>query len=196
MNNLDYCNVNIMTLDSSDIGNWGNFNDSSSSIFDYGVSDDKNRIFNIIAILFAFIFIGASIFTTMTCTKCEPFLEYENSLDESQKNVYKNIIKERRNIYIVGTFLGLVLGGIYLYANSYELNNSVNAMVFVGIILTVQYFYYYLMPKSDYMITHMRSADQNKKWLQVYKFMLVRYHLGMLFGLIGFFIVGYLYGRY
>jgi succinate dehydrogenase/fumarate reductase cytochrome b subunit len=42
--------------------------------------------------------------------------------------------------------------------------------------------FYFLMPKSDYMLNHLKTEEQNKAWLEVYKTMKQRYFLGFLFG--------------
>ena len=40
------------------------------------------------------------------------------------------------------------------------------------------------MPKSTYMLNHIDNAEQAKAWLEIYKIMKYRCHLGMLLGII------------
>ena len=59
-----------------------------------------------------------------------------------------------------------------------------------AITLTVNYFYYMLAPKSDWMILHIDGDAQKKAWLHIYKKMQYNYHLGALLGLVGALFVG------
>ena len=141
--------------------------------------------------LVAAIFLGASIFTMLTCKSCSPFVEYENSLNLKQKLVYKQVVSERQSNYIKGLVLGSVIALFYLYFNLGTINPLRHACIFVAIALFVQYLYYNLVPKSIYMLEVLNTPDQVKKWLEVYKTMKMRYHIGMLLGLIGYFIFAY-----
>jgi len=38
------------------------------------------------------------------------------------------------------------------------------------------------MPKSDYMLNHLKTQEQNKAWLEVYKEMQQKYIKGFLLG--------------
>jgi hypothetical protein len=40
------------------------------------------------------------------------------------------------------------------------------------------------MPKSDYMLNHLKTPEENRKWLQVYNTMKNRYYLGFLLGIL------------
>lgn len=139
----------------------------------------------------AAIFIGASIYTMLTCKSCSPFLEYQQSLDAEQAQVYKNVVEERQHIYLTGLVLGTLLSFVYLYVNNLGLNPITNSCVFVSIALFTQYLYYVLYPKTHHMVTMMKDKSQLKKWHAVYKHMQYRYHLGMVLGLIGYFLLSY-----
>jgi|LakMenEpi03Aug12_release.lakeMendotaPanAssembly.Ray.scaffolds.fasta_scaffold513082_2 hypothetical protein len=139
----------------------------------------------------AAIFIGASIYTMMTCKKCSPFLEFETSLTPQQKHMHSQIIKERERIYLSGLILGTLLAFVYLYGYGLSMNPLKSSCVFVAIALATQYIYYMLAPKSQYMVTEMNNKDQLEKWLAVYKHMQYRYHFGMVLGLIGYFLFAY-----
>ena len=45
------------------------------------------------------------------------FIRFFNLLDDKQKRIYSNIIKERLMIYMTAMFSGLVAGLIYYYQN-------------------------------------------------------------------------------
>ena len=139
----------------------------------------------------AAIFIGASIYTMVTCSTCSPFVEYEKSLDSEQLRMYKQIVTERKNIYLGGLVLGSLLALLYLYTNGLELGAVGNSCIFVAIAMSTQYLFYMLYPKSNYMVTSMKNEEQLNKWLAVYKHMQNRYHVGMLLGLVGYFLFAF-----
>ena len=149
--------------------------------------ESQQILFCIIAALF----IGASIYTMLTCKSCSPFIEYEQSLNNEQKQAYQKIINERQQIYLTGLIFGTVLAFFYLYANGLELSPFKHSCIFVAIALFTQYLYYMVYPKSTNMVTLMENKDQLKKWHTVYKYMQYRYHIGMGLGLLGYFLFAY-----
>lgn len=141
--------------------------------------------------LIASIFMGASIYTMLSCKDCPPFIEYEKSLDETQHQEYTKIVRERVSIYITGLILGTILALLYLYLNNMDIDPFKHSCIFVAIALTTQYLYYMLYPKSAYMVTKMKSTDQLIKWQAINKHMQYKYHMGMLLGIIGYFFLSY-----
>lgn len=137
------------------------------------------------------IFLGASLYTILTCKNSQTFLDYENSLDLEQKNMYNKIVAERRGLYFKGLIIGSILAMLYLIYVKKTDNPLTHSCAFVAIAMFVQYMVYTLSPKSDYMIRHMKNGDQVDKWLEVYKTMKNRYHMGMLLGLVGYFLFSF-----
>lgn len=95
--------------------------------------------------------------------------------------VYEKIITERRNQYIHGLILGIFVSFVFLY-NFRITNRFFKISAFLAITLSVAVIYYTLMPKSDYMLNHLKSEEENKAWLEVYKTMKFRYFVGLLMG--------------
>ena len=62
--------------------------------------------------------------------------------------------------------------------------------IVLAISFTVNYFFYILSPKSDYMILHLNTPNERMAWLNIYKTMQFNYHLGFALGLIGMMFVG------
>ena len=60
-----------------------------------------------------------------------------------------------------------------------------------AITLVVNYFYYILSPKSSYMIEHLKDIEQNKAWLKIYRMMQIKYHIGLIFGIIAVMFFAY-----
>ena len=77
--------------------------------------------------------------------------------------IYIKIANERANIY----FQGLILG---------------KATFFLAVTLITSVLYYFIVPKSDYMLNHLQTQEQNKAWLDVYKKMQSRYLTGFILG--------------
>jgi hypothetical protein len=142
------------------------------------------------------IFIVAMIFTMYGSDKTDAIQNFKRILTPQQNATYAKIANERRQIYFVGFGLGLLLSFIFLVWNHMSLTGSrrlsrCSTICVVGAItFTVNYFYYMLAPKSDWMILHIEGETQKKAWLHIYKKMQYNYHLGALLGLIGALFIG------
>jgi uncharacterized protein YacL len=95
--------------------------------------------------------------------------------------VYDNINTERRNHYIQGLILGFLLSVLFLNYRKIG-NRFYKIMTSVSITFLIAVIYYTLMPKSDYMLNHLKTEEQNKAWLEIYKTMKFRYFMGLLLG--------------
>jgi uncharacterized protein YacL len=123
--------------------------------------------------------LAASI-STMNVTK-EQHDVLRKVLSDDLDKVYENIIAERRNHYIIGLVLGLALS--YTVLKFLKISNRFHRMsLFVLITLVTGGLFYSLMPKSDYMLNHLKTEEENKRWLEVYKTMKQRYLIGFIFG--------------
>jgi hypothetical protein len=91
---------------------------------------------------------------------------------------YTNIVHERRNHYLQGLALGAVLATAVLWA----FRPAHRVVTFFAVSLFTGVLYYRLMPKSDYMLNHLKTPEQNRAWLEMYKTMQSRYVYGMLLG--------------
>ena len=95
--------------------------------------------------------------------------------------IYIKIAKERANIYFQGLILGLVAS--YLLLSLVSLTTAFHkATFFLAVTLITSVLYYFIVPKSDYMLNHLQTPDQNKAWLEVYKNMQKRYITGFIIG--------------
>jgi hypothetical protein len=144
----------------------------------------------------AIVFIVAMIFTMYGSDKTNAIQNFTRLLTPQQVALYQKIANERRHIYFIGFGLGLIASFIFLAwnhtskAGSRRLNRTSTVCIVGGITFTVNYFYYMLAPKSDWMILHIDGDTQKKAWLQVYKLMQYNYHLGALLGLAGALTIG------
>ena len=123
--------------------------------------------------------LGAAI-STMSVTE-EQHNVLRNTFSEELDRIYGDIVIERRNHYVIGLILGVILS--YVVLQLVKSNNSFYKMsLFVMITLMTGVVFYFVMPKSDYMLNHLKTEEQNKAWLEVYKTMKQRYFLGFVFG--------------
>lgn len=123
--------------------------------------------------------LGGSVMT-MTVSE-EEHLRLKATLSEELDLIYTKIAIERRNLYLQGLVLGLVLATALAW--KIKISNKFHKVSFmVAITLMVAFSYYSLMPKSEYMLNHLKTSEQNKAWLEVYKTMKQRYMLGVIGG--------------
>lgn len=132
----------------------------------------------------------ATIFTSLVSKQDSVFQNYIRTLEPDQIVTLNHISDERMTLYIQGTILGVILVALLSVVGGKQLSPFTNGCAFVVIVLLTQYFYYILMPKSDWMLKHLRSQEQNVEWLNVYRHMSLRWHLGLVVGLLGFFLLG------
>jgi hypothetical protein len=94
---------------------------------------------------------------------------------------YGNIVVERRNHYVFGIILGVILS--YCVLQFLNISNRFHrTSLFLTITLITASVFYFIMPKSDYMLNHLKTKEQNMEWLEVYKTMKYRYFIGFLLG--------------
>jgi len=123
--------------------------------------------------------LGGSLLT-MTVSK-EEHMRLKATLSDELDTIYTNIAIERRNLYVQGLVLGLVLAVVVCW--KLKISNKFHKVsLMTAITLFVAFSYYSLMPKSDYMLNHLKTEEQNKAWLAVYKTMKERYMLGIVGG--------------
>jgi len=116
-------------------------------------------------------------------------MEFASTLNEEQLERYKNIIEERKRLCFEGYGLGLFIGIVLVVFNVYQKKRKMSRLSMACIVgstmFLVQYFYYILSPKSDWMLLHLTDKQQNEKWLDVYRTMQYNCHVGVVLGLVG-----------
>lgn len=125
--------------------------------------------------------LGGSI-STLSVNKEQHKILRDVFSDELDKR-YENIAIERRNHYIIGIVLGILIS-YFVSKNINILNNFTRIMLFITITLTTAIVFYMVMPKSDYMLNYLKTSEENKKWLEVYTTMKSRYFIGFILGIL------------
>jgi len=115
-------------------------------------------------------------------------------LSPENKQRYINIADERKNIYLKGFGLGFVISIIALIVlnnnKMFKVTKLTNICFVLAVSYCVNYFFYILHPKSDYMVLHLKNSEEKKAWLDIYKTMQFNYHLGFALGLVGMIFIG------
>jgi hypothetical protein len=91
----------------------------------------------------------------------------------------------------MGLFLGFILAMILLMCcRKYFLGGGGGGprggllCMVAAVTFSVNYFYYILSPKSDWMVLHLKSAEETAAWLNVYRTMQYNYHAGLVLGIL------------
>ena len=118
--------------------------------------------------------------------------ELYNSMSDDAKEHYKKITKERVSIYIKATVTAVLLA---FFVNTFYLSNENscinNTCISTAIYFFTQYIVYSLHPKSDWVLNHLETKEQTQLWLKKYKYMKNKWHMGLLLGIIGYFMGSY-----
>ena len=134
----------------------------------------------------AFAFIGGMLWLTIT-TNGSIMNNFVSSLTPEQMAVYKRIEKLRFQIWAKGMLLGLAVALVAAKFLPIE-GENMGACAISAIAMGVNYLYYTLSPKNENMISYLKP-EQISSWLEVKNMMTSKYHIGMLLGLIGGFLL-------
>ena len=93
------------------------------------------------------------------------FTNFYALLDDKQKSIYENIVRERLMIYFAGMALGLGLGVYYFISAK---TDDYRLCKFLMIIYVVKLVFYYVYPKSPLMLYSLTTKDQVDAWADIY----------------------------
>lgn len=145
--------------------------------------------------LVATFFIISTIYTRNIMEKSQVIQKYKKQLPSELQNIYENITREREQINLYGYVLGVIISFVVILYNYRLKQNKLTTFniscLVVAISFTVHYFYYMLTPKTTYMLEHIKSPEQTKAWLTMYKTMQYYYHSGLVLGLVGIVILAF-----
>ena len=132
----------------------------------------------------------AFVIATIVCIFSDKNMKYKlfRYLNPQEREIYEQIVIQRRNIYLQGLLLGIIISLLYIYFCKPQ-DNYQTLCVAIALTFSINYFYYILYPKKKYMLQYLDTKKENQAWLQIYRNMQLRFHLGFLFGLLacGFF---------
>jgi hypothetical protein len=136
----------------------------------------------------AVVFLVANIYVSVSADHGDLKDAFYSTISEDQIDKYETIVSERKRIYFGGYTLGLILSLMFLlgitHANKSSLFGWGIAGAVGGIVMLTNYFFYILYPKSDYMVLHLEDESQRRAWHDIYRYMQVRYHTGIVLGVL------------
>ena len=107
--------------------------------------------------------------------------EYENTLNDTQKEYYKKVVQERKQIYTQSVLYGL-LGCLILFLFVERQSCMFDACFYTFTFFMIQYFVYTLLPKKKWMLDVVEDTEDAQQWLEKYKYMKRNWHYGLLLG--------------
>jgi uncharacterized membrane protein YkgB len=136
----------------------------------------------------ALVFIVSKIYMLSSMRSSQAVQKYQAQLPSQLRRVYQEIVTERTQIYYTGYALGVLLACIIIFYNTSLRKERASALSMVSTVVAsafiMNYFYYVLSPKTQWMLDHITTSEQNRAWLEMYRNMQVFYHSGLVLGLI------------
>ncbi len=138
--------------------------------------------------LISVVFFVSALFKLMTMDKEMYDKGFSKTLSSEQLSKYKNIVEERKNISLRGYGLGFALAiGIIVFNMSMKKEKLTKMSMIcttASTVFIVQYLYYILSPKSDWILLHLNTQEQKERWLDIYRTMQYNCHLSVALGII------------
>lgn len=134
----------------------------------------------------AFIFIVANVYCCTFGHKTQVIQDFIAKLSPENQQRYAVITQERRGIYFMGLLLGFILAMILMVTCRKYFSGSRGGLLcmIAAVTFSVNYFYYILSPKRDWMVLHLKSGEETEAWLNVYRTMQYNYHIGLVLGIL------------
>ena len=122
----------------------------------------------------------------------EIFINFYSLMNDKQKKIYEDIVKERFVIYLAGSILGII-SAVLFYRNNksekYILCKSLFLLYFIKL------GFYYMYPKQPLMLYSLTTKEQTDSWADVYSEMKNRWKLSIFLGFISYLIIGFSFCR-
>ena len=136
----------------------------------------------------AAVFLIGMIYMNYSVAESQIILKYKAQLPDNLQQIYEKITNERTTIYYQGYVLGFILSLFIILGNVYANHKLLSTTSMVCLVLATSfvtnYFYYMLSPKKDWMLNYIKTPEQTRAWLQMYRGMQVYYHTGLVLGLL------------
>lgn len=141
-----------------------------------------------ISCLISAVFLIGMIYMNYSIANSQIILKYKSQLPENLQKIYEQITSDRTTIYYKGYILGFIISLFIILGNVYSEHKILSTTSMVCLVLATSfitnYFYYILSPKKNWMLNYIKTPDQTKAWLQMYRGMQVYYHTGLVLGII------------
>jgi len=138
----------------------------------------------------ALVLFVANVYLTITADHSGDKERFYKTLSSELIDRYERIIEERKSIYMKGFAYGLALSGVAIFMC--RARKPLHMACLAGAItLATTYLFYIIHPKSDYMILHLDGDKQRAAWLDIYRSMQYKYHVGLVIGIAAAMSAGY-----
>jgi hypothetical protein len=151
-----------------------------------------------ISALLATVAIISMIYMNNAMNKSQTVQTYQKQLPVELKQLYHRITNERLKIYYMGYILGFLLSLIIIYYNQQihpreKMTTLTMTTIVIAVSFVTNYFYYILSPKSEWMLDNIKTPQQSKAWLKMYRNMQIYYHSGLVLGIVGVALISIAY---
>lgn len=146
-----------------------------------------NKLFSVLCLSAYMAIIGHIFIMFYKLSGAKESKDLESKLNEEQLKIYNFIKKERKEQYMYGLLIGIVLSIIYRFTIGRKEN--VMLCVYIGITTFIANHFYLLMPKTYWMIEHLEEKEDILAWNKVYRRMRYLTSYSDLVGII-FFVIG------
>ena len=144
--------------------------------------------------LLSSILILSSVFICLFANKKELIHNFNKTLNDEQREEFKEIREMRKNIYIKSVISAVILSGIICFIAFRKKEFKIdNICLFLALTYSFKILFYLLSKKSKYIVSTLNNQTQRDAWLNIYKNMQFNYHLGIFVGLIGVIITSIKY---
>lgn len=113
-----------------------------------------------------------------------------NILDKKEKKIYNFIIKERFKHFIIGLCVGGILGFLTILTNiSPKVKFCLSGIILILFTTVI----YYVIPKTTYMVHHLKTKEQKMAWMNVNSNFIKKKIAGFLFAIIIYFGIPFIF---
>ena len=138
-----------------------------------------------VAIIFA---ISTLLFPLLLNTKI--IKSYKRELPVAAQRALKVATREGAGLAFEGLVLGMIAGA-FLVLLSGKMGKMSGVCVLAATAFVVQFMYYMLSPKSEWVLRHLHTPSERHGWLRMYREYQKAYYGSILAGIIGAGLLGY-----
>ena len=109
------------------------------------------------------------------------------NLNEHQKVIYNDIVKNRLQIFLLGLVLGLSIS--YSLVSKLNIDRTNKICIFIISTIIINTVVYTLVPKKDWILRHL-NKEQIDNWLKIYNEMKIKKIVGLSLGILVYYYLG------
>ena len=115
------------------------------------------------------------------------------NLPDNLKDEYQKRVVERRTIYMVGFFGGLIISlfSLYILRSSIKFGSIPSACFLLSLTYIIGTLYYYITPKMSLFVTLLDKKEDREAWNEIYNYMKKTYIMSMICGILFVSLLGY-----